>query len=142
VVTPIPTLQLQEYAQLSDPKDASLSSANPSSEEGGVTRTTLGVIIGAVAIGLLLCALCGGVLVALLHRPRGTSLWRSPSLQGSALTGGILKNSKLWTANPLAHTTDVGSVRPARNQAVYFCVVDVGVQVDTALTAFLRTQQP
>jgi hypothetical protein len=145
MVTPIPTPPLQEYAQLSDPRDASLSSATPSSDERGITRTTLGAIIGAVSIVLLLCLLCGILLVLFLQHPQGESLWTAPLPQGSGSTSSILKNSRLWKANPLAHTTDVSSVRPEQIQELYVCAVHVGVELDKsfcflpAYTAALRT---
>jgi hypothetical protein len=113
----MPSAPLREYI----PRAGSAQSLPGVSDsvDGELTKTTVGLIIGAVALGVLLCTLCAILLVLRLRKDSGKAgIWGARSGAGASSQVDSLKKLKPWEAEPLVPTTDFGSVRSPTYEAL------------------------
>jgi hypothetical protein len=116
VVPPMPSAPLREYI----PRAGSAQSSRGVSDsvDGGLSKTTAGIIIGAVALGVLLCALCAVLFALRLRKESGKACTSGVHSRAEAAAQvGSLKKLKPWEAKPLVPTTEFSSVCPSAYDA-------------------------
>jgi hypothetical protein len=111
VIPPIPSATLQE--DVPHPMHRSFDASV--ADEEGVTKKTVGLIIGAVVLSALLCVLCGVLWVMWQRRQsEDECFWKTSSPEEDTSRSLMLKKQKPWEAVPLVHTTHVDSVSSAK----------------------------
>jgi hypothetical protein len=74
--------------------------------------------MGAVALSVLLCAVCAVLLaLRLCKEPGKARIWGASARAGASSQVGNLKKLKPWEAKPLEPTTEFGSVCPFAYEA-------------------------
>jgi hypothetical protein len=111
VIPPLPSASSQEDVPRAMPRPLDA----PVADEEGVTKETVGLIIGAVVLSVLLCVLCGVLLVLWQRRQsEDECFWKASPPEEDTSRSIMLKKAKPWEAVPFVHTTHVDSVSSAK----------------------------